>query len=45
MSEKPAPEGLRGNPLVSVSEDDFLLYFHELATGEHEYRLYDFVKQ
>lgn len=45
VAEKLAPEGLGGNPLVSGSDDDFLLHFHELATGEHEYRLYDFVKQ
>lgn len=45
LSEKAAPAALLGNPLASGSEDDFLLHFHELATGEHEYRLYDFVKQ
>jgi hypothetical protein len=45
VSEKAAPEGLLGNPLASGSDDDFLLHFHELATGEHQYRLYDFVKE
>ena len=45
VSETAAPEGLLGNPLASGSEDDFLLHFHELATREHEYRLYNFVKE
>jgi hypothetical protein len=45
VAEKAAPEALLGNPLASGSDDDFLLHFHELATGEHQYRLYEFVKE
>ncbi len=45
VGEKAAPPALLGNPLASGSDDDFLLHFHELATGEHVYRLYDFVKE
>ena len=32
------------NPFQSQSFEDFMLHFHELATGEVCYRLYEFVK-
>lgn len=33
------------SPLEGGAEEDFLLHFHELASGESSYRIYQFVKR